>query len=206
MPARKIAWLSASISLSMLSTLQKSPASKTPVQKSSFRRAISKPLGVPYELVGVDYAGDTAAFSAFTGFVGPHHPSLALDGDVFLTAGHFRGQSDFKFHRRTDFHRRIGADVHSRRAKISGDSFRVSASFALMDLNRQFQRESFSGPCFFPHGTSSKLACSQFPVCEIEANVLKTSSKNVKSKLAAGADPLFCSRAVISRNVTLVKA
>jgi hypothetical protein len=28
-----------------------------------------------------------------------------------------------------------------------------------VNLDRQFQRKSFSGPCFFPHGTSSMLTC-----------------------------------------------
>src|SRR5579864_1567460 len=146
MPARKIAWLSARISLSMLSTLPESL--------------------FPHELVRVDHAGHTAAFSTFSGFIGAYHSPLALDGHVLRTARHLRRQRDFKFHRRTNLHRGIGADVHPGRAEIPSDSLGVPAAFALMDLDRQFQRKSFSGPCFFPHGTSSRLACSVLLVCD----------------------------------------
>src|ERR1700676_905344 len=151
MPARKIAWLSANISLSMLSTLPENLLQK---------------LRFPYELVRVNHAGHASALSTRTRFVGAHHSPFALDGHIFLTARHLRRQCNFKFHGRTNLHRRIRADVYPRRAEIPGDSLGVSTRFALVYLNRQFQREPFSGPCFFPHGTSSKLACSRFLVCE----------------------------------------
>src|ERR1035437_5446701 len=118
MPARKIAWLSARISLSMLSALQESL--------------------FPHELVRVDHAGHAAAFSTASGCVGAHHSPLALDGHILLTARHFRGQRDFKFHRRTNLHRGIGADVHPCRAEIPRNSFGVSAGLALVYLDRQF--------------------------------------------------------------------
>src|SRR5579863_9854750 len=146
MPARKIAWLSARINLSMLSTLPKK-------------------LRVPSELVRVDHASHAAAFAALASLIGAHDAAFALDGHILLAAGHLRRQRDFKFHRRSNLHRGVGADVHARCAEISGHAFRVSG-VALMNLDRQFQRESFPGPCFFPHGTSSKLAASDLVVGE----------------------------------------
>src|SRR5579862_6051232 len=97
-PARKIAWLSARISLSMLSALPESL--------------------FPHELVRVDHAGHATALSASSGFVGTHHPAFALNGHILRTARHLRGQRDFKFHRRTNLHRRVGANVYSRCAEI----------------------------------------------------------------------------------------
>src|SRR5579862_2010781 len=146
MPARKIAWLSARINLSMLSTLPKR-------------------LRVPSELVRIDHARHAAAFAAFASLIGPHHAAFALDGHIFLAAGHLGRQRDFKFHRRSNLHRGIGANVHARCAEISGYTVRVSG-IALMNLDRQFQRESFPGPCFFPHGTSSRLAAYDLVIGE----------------------------------------
>src|SRR5438105_4597287 len=103
-------------------------------------------------------------FSAFSGFIGAHHSPLALDGHMFLTARHLRGQRNFKFNRRTNLHGSIGADVHARSAEISRDALGISG-FPFMNLDRQFQRKSFSGPCFFPHGTSSMLAGYDGFVC-----------------------------------------
>src|SRR5579864_8315032 len=117
-PARKIAWLSARISLSMLSALPENL--------------------FPHELVRVDHAGHAAAFATGSSFVGAHYSPLALDGHIFRTARHLRRQRDFKFHRRTNLHRGIGADVHSCRAEISCHSFGISAAFPLVYLNRQF--------------------------------------------------------------------
>src|SRR6201998_2324916 len=79
MPARKIAWLSARINLSMLSTLPQS-------------------LGVPSKLVRVDHASHAAAFAALASLVRPYHAAFALDGYVFLPTRHLRWQCDFKFH------------------------------------------------------------------------------------------------------------
>ena len=50
--------------------------------------------------------------------------------------------------------------------RFPGYAFGVSAGLALVYLDRQFQREPFSGPCFFAHGTSSRLACCLLLVCE----------------------------------------
>src|ERR1700758_3029470 len=94
-PARKIAWLSARISLSIC---QRS-------QKNRFEL-----LRVPHELVRVDHAGYTPAFSTFSGFVGAYHPSFALDGYILRTARHVRGQRDFKLHRRANFQGSVGPD------------------------------------------------------------------------------------------------
>src|SRR5579863_10421195 len=156
MPARKIAWLSARISLSMSSTLPEKIRFKNRGTKSALRNSLQtnrpKKLRVPYELIRIDHAGHAAAFAAFSSFIGAHHPALALDGHIFLTARHFRRQRDLKFHGRTNLHRDVGLDVHAGRAQIPRHSLGVCAGFALMNLNRQFQRKPFSGPCFFAHG------------------------------------------------------
>ena len=76
---------------------------------------------------------------------------------VFLAAGYVGGQRDFKLHGRANLQRCVGADKHSRRAQISRGSLGVAARASLMDLDRQFQRKSFSGPRF-GHNASSCVA------------------------------------------------
>src|SRR6202044_4137977 len=117
-PARKIAWLSARISLSMLSALPKirchpeagvsCPAKDLgePHDASRFLRCnnscvwLASLLRVPHKLVRVDHAGYPFAIFAGPGGVGAHYAPLALDHDVFLPSGNIGRQRDFKFHRR----------------------------------------------------------------------------------------------------------
>src|ERR1700731_3380112 len=116
MPARKIAWLSAKINLSIFSSLQNS---------------LQEFLRLPHELVRINHAGHTSAFVAR--FILPYHSALALNGYVFLAAGYVRGQSDFKFHWRTHLQRRVSADVNPRRAQIPGYALGVAAGIVLMN-------------------------------------------------------------------------
>src|SRR6476660_400038 len=80
-----------------------------------------------------------------------------MDNHVFFGSGNFRGQSDFKFHGRAYFHGGIGADVNSGGAQVSRHPAVFSTLVRPMDLDRQFQGESFPRPCF-GHKTSSFLA------------------------------------------------
>src|SRR5271166_387871 len=107
MPARKIAWLSARISLSMLSALQ-----------NLLRSHQAKRLRVPYKLIRVDHASHTLAFFAGSCGIGAHHAALALDHHILLPACDVRRERDLKFHRRAHFQRGVGADVNSGRAQV----------------------------------------------------------------------------------------
>src|SRR5450432_4194672 len=80
MPARKIAWLSAKISLSIFLSLQEF-------------------LGVPYELVRIDHAGHATAIFAGASLIGAHNAPLALNHDTFFAPRNFGRQRDFKLHR-----------------------------------------------------------------------------------------------------------
>src|SRR5580658_4083160 len=166
MPARKMAWLSARISLSMLSALRtfychpeagafcppKDP--REPREASRFLRRSTSAFGslpflrVPHELIRIDHAGHTLAVRAGTSRVGAHHAPLALNGDVLLPPGNVGWKRNLKLHRRTNLQRRVGANVHSRRAQISCKPLGVAARLLIVNLDRQFQRKSFSGPRF----------------------------------------------------------
>src|SRR5271163_1844360 len=111
------------------------------------------------EIVRINHAGHAARVGALArrGFVGPHHPPSALHHYILFGPGHFRGQGNFKFHVGANFQGSVRADVHSRRAQVSRDPAVLPALFGFMYLDRQFQREAFSRPCF-GHKTSSFLA------------------------------------------------
>src|SRR4029077_10362909 len=113
MPARKIAWLSAKISLSILSSLQN--------------------LGVPHELIRVDHAGHTSALVA--SFIRAHYPPFALDGYILFASGNLRRQCDFKFHGRTHLQSSVSANVNPGGAEIAGYSLGVAAGVVLMNLD-----------------------------------------------------------------------
>src|SRR5216683_4092431 len=132
-PARKIAWLSANISLSI---------------------AFAPQSRVANELVRVDDAGYAARLrrTARGWFIGTHYASATLDHYVFFSAGDIRRQRNFKLHRRSHVQVGIGADVYAGGAKVPSHSAGLSPSILLMNLYGQFQRKSFSGTCF-GHGT-----------------------------------------------------
>src|SRR2546427_10855414 len=102
-----------------------------------------------------------AAPAAGCGVVTAHHASLTVDNHVFLGSGHFRWQSNFKLHRGAHFHGGIGPDVNSGGAQVSRHPAVFSTLVRPMDLDWQFQGESFPRPRF-GHKTSSFLA----PLCE----------------------------------------
>src|SRR5947209_8212467 len=86
MPARKIAWLSARISLSI--------------------RKHSLSSGVANKFVMVNHTGNAtrvgAAVAAGCGLVSSNHAAAALNFYVLLATGDFRGQSDFEFNSGTN--------------------------------------------------------------------------------------------------------
>src|SRR5258705_6009405 len=119
MPARKIAWLSARINLSISTRAPR--------------------LRIAYELVRIDHAGyPTGAVGISTGLVGADNPSATLDDHVFFATGHFRGESDFELDGRTHFQGSISADIHTRGAEVPGHAAGFARSAFLMDLDRQF--------------------------------------------------------------------
>src|SRR5438874_1095403 len=139
-PARKIAWLSARISLSIESAPQATLAAN--------------------KIVRIDDASYTARIpTAATGcrLIAAHHPSLAVDNHVFLGSGDFRWQSNFELHGGAYFHGGIGPDVNSGGAQVSRHPAVFSTLVCPMDLDGQFQGKAFSRPCF-GHKTSSFLA------------------------------------------------
>src|ERR1700731_532205 len=140
MPARKIAWLSARISLSMLSALQKV--------------MLQKNLRLSHELVGINHESHTFAIRARSRGIGAHHAPFALNRHAFRAARYVGRQRNLKLHRRSNLERCVGANVNSRRAQISRSSLGVAARPLFMYLDRQFQRKSFSGPRF-GHSASS---------------------------------------------------
>src|SRR5579863_6622275 len=148
MPARKIAWLSARISLSM--------------------------LRVPHKLIRINHARHTFTIGARPRWISAHHSPLALNHHILLPARYIRRQRDLKFHRRPYLQRRVRAYIYSRRAQISRQSLRIAARRLAMQLDRQLQRKPFSGPCFFGHSPSSFVALSFFSCerCQYHQNTL----------------------------------
>src|SRR6266849_4471047 len=114
-PARKIAWLSANISLSIVFPPQSRVAN---------------------ELVRVDDAGYAARLrrTARGWFIGTHYASATLDHYVFFSAGDIRRQRNFKLHRRSHVQVGIGADVYAGGAKVPSHSAGLSPSILLMNL------------------------------------------------------------------------
>jgi hypothetical protein len=80
-----------------------------------------------------------------------------MDNHVFLGSGDFRGQSDFELNSGAYFHGGIGPDVDSGGAQVSRHPAVFSTLVRPMDLDGQFQGESFPRPRF-GHKTSSFLA------------------------------------------------
>src|ERR1700722_3084494 len=148
MPARKIAWLSARISLSMLSALQKVTLEKVMLRKN---------LRLPHEFIRVNHAGHAFAVRARSCRIGADNPAFALNRDALSATGDVGRQRDLELHRRTYFERCVGANINSRRAQISCRSLGVATRALFMYLDRQFQRKSFSGPRF-GHSASSFVA------------------------------------------------
>jgi hypothetical protein len=87
---------------------------------------------------------------------------VALHHYILFGSGHLWRQGDFKLDVRTHFQRGICPDVDSGGAKVSRHTAMLPPLFRSMNLDGQFQGESFPRPRF-GHKTSSFLAV---PACE----------------------------------------
>src|SRR2546428_6094843 len=120
-PARKIAWLSARISLSIGSAPQAILAAN--------------------KIVRIDHASYTTSIPiTATGrrIIAAHHATPAVDNHVFLGSSHFRGESNFELYRGAHFHGGIGPDVNSGGAQVSRHPAVFSTLVCPMDLDWQF--------------------------------------------------------------------
>ena len=82
-----------------------------------------------------------------------HNPALTLHYDVLVAAREFRRQRNFKLHMRTDIQVGVATDVNSGGTHVAG----CAAFVEPLDLDRQFQRKSFSSSRF-GHKPSFTLA------------------------------------------------
>src|SRR5262249_51124794 len=97
----------------------------------------------------IDHAGHPASTIGIdTGLVGADYPSATLDDHVFFATSHFGGEGDFKLYWGTDIQRGIGADVHTRGAQIPRHAAGFAGGVLLVNFDRQFERESLTGPGF----------------------------------------------------------
>src|SRR5437879_7937417 len=126
-PARKIAWLSARISLSIGSAPQAILAAN--------------------KIVRIDHASYTTRIpTTATGrrIIAAHHATLAVDNHVFLGSSHFRGESNFELYRGAHFHGGIGPDVNSGGAQVSRHPAVCSTLVCPIDPDCRIPGDAFS--------------------------------------------------------------
>src|SRR5258708_36772940 len=101
-------------------------------------------LRLPHKLIRIDHARHTLAVRTASRRIAAHYSPLALDGDALLGPSDVGRKRDLKLHRRTNLHRRVGANINSRRAQISCEPFGLATAVLFLNLDWRFHREPFS--------------------------------------------------------------
>src|SRR5229473_6404805 len=172
---------------------------------------------LPHKLIRIDHARHTLAVRTAPRRIAAHYSPLALDGDAFPGPSDVGRKRNLKLHRRTNLHRRIGANINSRSAQISCEPFGLATGVLFMNLDGQFQRKPFSRSCF-GHSASffvtnlklsgshvarspDAMSCSSRPEL-----VLRQPSQCHRNTPLAGGSPTFLAQGRYITDATGIKA